>query len=171
MTLLLDGVVVRGKNLKITANLRIDTAELGGQTSATDTSHRGFKPKLLTVSLTIAYSDAQHLTSLMRLAEAVDAGGDLHVYRIVNDTAEAFGVRQVKFTDNLSAREDDSLHAWRVQFNLLEHLSNPERVESRQPDAEVSQQSSPGLTVGEEPELSSFEKLLKKIDDTLGSGA
>jgi hypothetical protein len=40
-------------------------------------------------------------------------------------------VREVQFRDNVNANEDDSLRAWRVQFNLIEKLSIPERVEQR----------------------------------------
>ncbi len=53
MTLMLDGEQVHGKELQITANLRIESADLSGQTSNTATAHKGFKPKGLTVSLMI----------------------------------------------------------------------------------------------------------------------
>lgn len=57
MTLLLDGQEVRGKNLKVTGNLRIESDDLSGQTSNTDKGHKGFKPKTLTVSLMIPFVD------------------------------------------------------------------------------------------------------------------
>ncbi|WP_268799077.1 baseplate complex protein [Pseudomonas huanghezhanensis] len=175
MTLLLDGQKVRGKSLKVTANLRIESKDLSGQTSNTDSSHTGFKPKALTVSLLIPYRDRANLTDLMRLAEGTGAGGALKIYRLVNDTAEAFGVRQVQFSDNISAREDDSLSAWRVQFTLTEKLSNPERVETRRPASQVQQQIGAGSEVADAsaerapggPELSGFEGLLKRVDDYL----
>lgn len=180
MTLLLDGQKVNGKSLKVTANLRIESGDMSGQTSNTDSSHKGFKPKALTVSLLIPYRDSTHLTELMRLVEATGAGGQLKTYRLVNDTAEAFGVRQVTFSDAFSAREDDNLSAWRVQFTLTEKLSNPERVETRRPGSKVQQQSGTGAGVvdpsvasgGEAepgaPELSGFEAVLKRVDDYLG---
>ena len=96
---------------------------------------------------------------------------------MVNDTASAFGVRQVEFTDGVSAREDDTLRAWLVQFTLSEKLSNPERVETRRAGQSVTQQSAPGQSVtapgtGEngEPgqELTGFESTLKKLDNYLG---
>jgi hypothetical protein len=93
-------------------------------------------------------------------------------------------VRQVEFSDNLSAREDDSLAAWRVQFSLTEKLSTAERVETRRPSNPVKQQSAPGQAVdtaatagtdgtdGSEAaaapaELSGFEAVLKRLDDSL----
>ncbi|GAA0426939.1 hypothetical protein GCM10008969_58120 [Pseudomonas veronii subsp. inensis] len=174
MTLLLDGQKVNGKSLKVTANLRIESGDLSGQTSNTASAHKGFKPKALTVSLLIPYRDQQHLVDLMRLAEATSAGGQLKTYRIVNDTAEAFGVRQVIFSDTITAREDDSLAAWRVQFTLTEKRSNPERVETRRPDNSVHQQGSNGDSVtapsgeADEPELNGFERILKRVDDYVG---
>jgi hypothetical protein len=116
----------------------------------------------------------------MRLAEATGTGGQLKTYRIVNDTASAFGVRQVQFSDGVSAREDDSLRAWLVQFTLSEKLSNPERVESRRAGKGVTQQGAPGQSVtapgaggiGETgQELTAFEATLKKLDTYLGGGA
>lgn len=183
MTLLLDGQKVNGKSLKVTANLRIESGDMSGQTSNTDSSHKGFKPKALTVSLLIPYRDRTHLTELMRLAEALGDGGQLRTYRLVNDTAEAFGVRQVQFSDNFSAREDDSLSAWRVQFTLTEKLSNPERVETRRPKNKVQQQAGTGVSVVDPsvtaeseaapgaPELTGFEGILKRVDDYLGPPA
>ncbi|CAD5379025.1 DNA-binding protein [Pseudomonas sp. OF001] len=178
MTLLLDGEQVRGKGLKVTANLRIESDDLSGQTSNTDSAHKGFKPKTLTVSLLIRFADAAQLRSLMSLAEATEGGSQLKTYRIVNDTAAAFGVRQVQFSDGVSAREDDSLAAWRVQFTLAEKLSNPERVEKRRAGNAVTTQSAPGQAVAgssagsgaaTEPaqELTGFEATLKKLDDWL----
>ncbi|MFU3500756.1 DNA-binding protein, partial [Pseudomonas aeruginosa] len=41
MTLLLDGQQVHGKGLQVTANLRIESADLSGQTSNTAKAHKG----------------------------------------------------------------------------------------------------------------------------------
>jgi len=180
MTLLLDGEKVRGKNLKITANLRIESDDLSGQTSNTDSAHKGFKPKTLTVTLQIPFVDSSFLRNLMRLAEATDTGGQLKTYRVVNDTASAFGVRQVEFSDGVSAREDDTLRTWLVQFTLSEKLSNPERVETRRASKGVTQQSAPGQSVtapgasesgAAGQELTGFESTLKKLDTYLGGGS
>ncbi|MCK9818313.1 DNA-binding protein [Pseudomonas sp. MAFF 302046] len=175
MTLLLDGKQIRGKNLKVTANLRIESDDLSGQTSNTEKAHKGFKPKTLAVTLMIPFVDQVQLRDLMRLAEATAGGGQLKMYRVVNDTAAAFGVREAQFSEGVSAREDDSLKAWLVQFTLSEKLSNPEKVEKRRAGNAVSAQSAPGQGVGGEggsgeagKELSGFESVLKKVDDYLG---
>lgn len=168
MTLLLDGEQIRGKNLKVTANLRIEEDDLSGQSSNSAAAHKGFKPKTLTVSMQVRFQESADLRSTLRLAEATDAGGKAKVYRIVNDTAQAFGIRQVRFSDNFSAREDDSLRAWMVSFTLIEHLSVAERVESRRPDGGATAQG-PGGVSETEPgqELTAFEKVLKRVDEAL----
>lgn len=177
MTLLLDGQQILGKRLKITANLRIESDDMSGQTSNSEKAHKGFKPKTLAVSLAIPFVDAVQLRTLMRLAEATAGGGQLKMYRIVNDTAAAFGIREVQFSDGVSAREDDTLNQWLVQFTLSEKLSNPEKVEQRRAANGVTSQSAPGQAVGgsggaggsgQGQELSGFEKTLKKLDDYLG---
>lgn len=175
MTLLLDGQQILGNRLKITANLRIESDDLSGQTSNSQTAHKGFKPKTLAVSLAIPFIDQVQLRSLMRLAEATASGGQLKMYRIVNDTAAAFGIREVQFSDGVSAREDDTLNQWLVQFTLSEKLSNPERVENRRAGNKVTSQSGPGSAVsaggddgtGSPEELSGFERTLKKVDNWL----
>ncbi|WP_282362890.1 DNA-binding protein [Pseudomonas sp. PS01297] len=179
MTLLLDGEQVRGKNIKVTANLQIESDDLSGQTSNTDSAHKGFKPKTLTVTLQIPFVDSAYLRNIMRLAEATGSGGQRKTYRVVNDTASAFGVRQVEFSDGVSAREDDNLRSWQVQFTLSEKLSNPERVETRRAGNGVTQQGAQGQSVtgpnagagganGESvQELTGFEATLKKLDKYL----
>ncbi|WP_339443936.1 DNA-binding protein [Pseudomonas hunanensis] len=180
MTLLLDGERIRGRGMKVTGDLRIESGDMSGQTSNTDTAHKGFKPKTLTVNLLIRFTDSTDLRTLMRLAEATESGGQLKTYRIVNDTAAAIGMRQVQFSDGVSAREDDSLRGWRIQFTLTEKLSNPERVEKRRAANAVGTQSAPGQAVSGSTtgagtdgatggqELSGFEATLKKLDNYLG---
>lgn len=183
MTLLLDGERIRGRGMKVTGDLRIESGDMSGQTSNTDTAHKGFKPKTLVVTLLVAFVDAEHLRTLMRLAEATESGGQLKTYRIVNDTATAMGMRQVQFSDGVSAREDDTLLAWRIQFTLTEKLSNPERVEKRRAGNAVKTQSAPGQGVGGTSTggsaggaddsgtgqgLTGFETTLKQLDDWLG---
>jgi hypothetical protein len=173
MTLLLDGERIRGKGLKVTANLRIESGDMSGQTSNTSKAHKGFKPKTLNVSLTIPFRDVAPLQSLRRLVEATAGGGQPKLYRIVNNTALAFGIRQVQFNENVSVSEDGSLRAWQVQFSLSEKLSVPERVEQRSGTNPVNKQTAPGepaVDANGTPvvtELDGFEKVLKTIDDYL----
>lgn len=176
MTILLNGEQIIGNRMKVTANLKIETDDTSGQTSGTDKSEKGFKPKTLTVSMTVPYKRMSDLRTLMRLAESTEGGGQMTTYRIVNDTAEAFGIRQVTFADGVSAREDDSLAQWIIQFTLSEKLSNPEKVEQRRAGNGVTTQSAPGDAVagsggsgsGQPQELTGFEAVLQKVDHYLG---
>ena len=63
MTLLLDGIQIRGHRLKVTGNLRIESDDMSGQTSNTDSADKGFKPKTLTVALMIKYKDSAILAN------------------------------------------------------------------------------------------------------------
>jgi hypothetical protein len=174
MTLLLDGSQVRGHSLKVTGNLRIESDDMSGQTSATDSADKGFKPKTLTIAMKIKYKDSADLAALMSMAEATESGGQRKTYRVVNDTAEAFGVRQAQFSESVSAREDDTLSQWIIQFTLAEKLSNPEKTEQRRAANGTNSQAAPGDSVasgagaGAEPELTGFENVLKKVDGWLG---
>jgi hypothetical protein len=175
MTLLLDGEQIIGHRLKVTGNFRIESDDMSGQTSSTDKAHKGFKPKTLTVAMNIRYKDAEHLRTLMRLAEGTAGGGQRRTYRVVNDTAEAFGIRQVQFSEGVSAREDDTLSQWIIQFTLSERLSNPEKTENRKAANGVNAQSAPGDGVGGSDdgsgaaqELTGFEAVLQKVDNYIG---
>ena len=80
-------------------------------------------------------------------------------------------------SDSVTAREDDTLKAWRVSFTLAEKLSTAERVETRRPGNPIKQQSAPGQAVGDAApaagsdsagaELTGFEKVLKRLDTAL----
>lgn len=132
----------------------------------------------MSAPLMIPFVDQVQLRDLMRLVEATAGGDQLKTYRIVNDTAAAFGMHQVTFTEGVSAREDDNLRGWLIQFTLTEKLSNPEKVEGRRSGNKVTAQSGPGGAVGgtgdgggssEGPEeLTGFEATQKKVDGWLG---
>ena len=68
MTLLLDGEQIRGKNIKVTANLRIEEDDLSGQSSNSAAAHKGFKPKTLTVSMQVRFQESADLRATLRLA-------------------------------------------------------------------------------------------------------
>lgn len=176
MSLLLDRTSIQGHRLKATANLKIESENLSGQTSSTATAHKGFKPKTLTVSLQILYNQPEQLSSLVQLAQAVEKGGKRKIYRVVNNTANTFGIKQAQFSDNFSAREDDNLKMWQVQFVLTEYISTAERTEQRQTTGTANTQTTPGENVeadesdsAQQEQLTTFEKILKKADDTVGA--
>lgn len=172
---MLDDYVVPDKNLRVTMTMQFDSESLGAQTSATDTAHKGIKPKTFNISLSIPFKEADSLSRLMTIAQATRKDGALHVYDIVDQTANAVKVRQVRFSDSFAAREDGQLQAWNVQFSLTEYLSVPEKSEQRTETGSADAQTTGGEIVSadsqsEGDDLSpktSFEKLLFKVEKSL----
>ena len=173
--LTLNTTQIRGKNITVRANFRIESKELSGQTSSSDRSEEGIKPCTLSVSVQISFAESQNLTRLREMATALDTAGNLKVYDIVNETAAAMKVRQVTFTDNFSVAQAGSLNAWQVSFTLAEYRSSPEKIEQRQPQ-KIAQMQTPeaGEVVSEIPpptnqeeQLSMAKRILKHIDQAL----
>ncbi len=132
IALILNDTTITGYGLKVSCELALPEDDLSGQSSSTATAEKGFKPKRLKVSLNIKYEDADVLSTILLLSSATDEDTKKRtVYNIDNQTASAFGVRQVRFSDRVSAQEMDGSHAWSVSFTLLEHLSTSEKIESQ----------------------------------------
>ncbi|MCX2834446.1 baseplate complex protein [Microbulbifer thermotolerans] len=173
----LNDFILRGSELVVNGRLRIETESLSGNTSASDRANNGIKPKALVVSMVIKFDAADHLHELVRVAEAVDSNSKLVVYDILDDTAQAMGVRQVQFSDDFNVRQIPGQSAWRVNFTLQEYLSVPEKVEQRAqvqaPEAQTAESEGiEGQTVVAEEseqqrEYTGFERVLKWADDAL----
>jgi len=176
--LTLNGTQLPLKNLRISVRQQLAGQDMSGQTSATDQAETGSKGKILTVKGVIPFNKKQLLTNLFRIAEALEDGAR-QIYRISNQTAEALKIRQVKFQGAIRADEQDSHRQWSVSFELIEHLSVPERVEQRQPDKLAAQQKVQGVSTpvtsgksdnvppGTDVELTGVLKVLKTIDNAL----
>ncbi|EHR1162061.1 adenine glycosylase [Vibrio parahaemolyticus] len=176
--LTLNGTQLPLKNLRISVRQQLAGLDMSGQTSATDQAETGSKGKILTVKGVIPFNKKQLLTNLFSMAEAQDNGAR-QIYRISNKTAEALKIRQVKFQGAVRADEQDSHRQWGVSFELIEHLSVPERVEQRQPDKPAAQQKVQGVNTpvetgqsddvppDTEVELTGVMKVLKAVDNAL----
>lgn len=174
----LDDFTVPGDNLNVRGGLRIESESLAGNTSGTDRTSKGIKPKSFSVSLLIKFKDEKKLTELIRAAESVDSNGRLRIYTVVDRTINVASVRQVQFDDNVSWREDEDLHAWQVSFSLVEYKSVPEKTEQRQakktatPTASITgaaTTATPDTTAAEQPAapLTGFEAFLSRVDKAL----
>lgn len=130
MVLTLDGQSIEGYGIVVNAEMAMPADDLSGQTSSSNDAELGFKPKRLKIKLFIRYEDKGQLRALIKLAEATQGNGKRKIYTIVNDTATAVGVRQVRFGDRITAQEQEDSDAWTINFTLIEHLSAPEKVES-----------------------------------------
>lgn len=128
----LDGQTFNIKNLLVNFSREFKTKDTSGQSSSTDDSEQGDKAAVLEVTGVITFRDLAQLTLLESMSSGKDEAGDRMVYRIVNDMANAFKIRQVKFSGNFTATEQESIMAWRVAFRLKEHNSVSEQKEQHQ---------------------------------------
>jgi hypothetical protein len=138
----LDGKTFGLKNLIVNFEREFKSKDMSGQSSATDHAEQGDKAARLSVSGLIAFQDIDRLKTLEAMSAARDSAGERLVYRIVDDVANAFKIRQVKFTGRFSAAQQVGIMAWQVSFHLQEYGSIAERKEQRrkaQPQTTPSQ--------------------------------
>ena len=174
MSLYLNKIKVDGHELKLSATLPLAGQDLSGQSSYTQSAETGDKPKQISVRLGIKMNQAEQLQNVVQLAEAKDQNGNRQIYDVVNDTAQAMGIRRVKFQGDLSVNEDENTKQWRVTFKLTEVQSIPERKEARQQAQTVTDQAATGDTVAtadtavpDQVQLSDFENVLQYLDNAL----
>ena len=130
--LVLNDTKIEGYGHTVNCRFSLPESDLSGKSSSTAGAEEGDKACRLRVSLKIAYNTPDFLKNIKLLSMAKDeAKGTRKVYNIENQTAKAFGVRQVRFTDEVSAQELDDEQAWSVSFTLIEHLSIAEKVETQ----------------------------------------
>lgn len=171
--LTLNATQILLKAIRITASQELATEDASGQSSSTDTAETGMKAKMLSVTGFIPFADQQQLTDLFTLAEATEAGARV-TYRISNRTASALGVKEVKFSSNIEAVEQETTRQWSISFTLAEVRSVPQKKEERTPQPAAAQQGSTGETAAEEsapPQtevpLTGFTAWLKSVDNSL----
>lgn len=172
----LDDQVISGYGLKITAELALPSEDLSGTGSSSLTAENGTKPKRLRCTLNVKYDTPEQLQAINLLAEGKQSSGQRKVYTIINQTAEAFNIRQVRFTERLTAQELDDVEAWAVSFVLLEYQSVAERVEAKTaPSTAETNSEIPELDaidesgqVAETEEMGWFERnIVKPMDSAL----
>ncbi|WP_445772972.1 baseplate complex protein [Shewanella sp.] len=162
--LALNVINIALKAMRITASQELASDDASGQRSSTDVAETGTKAKALTVMGNVPFMQTENLTRLFELAEATENGART-IYRISNKTAEALGVKQVRFASKIEAVEQQTTRQWSVSFTLQEYRSVPQKVEERQPDATANQQGA--STTGE----SGFQyaSLQQNLTDNFGS--
>jgi hypothetical protein len=170
--LALNGQKIKGSELKLSATLSLAGEDLSGSSSMSAQAETGDKPQALAVNMEIKYDNAKDLTDLLNLAKAKTDKGERVTYDVINDTAAAMAIRQVRFQGDISVREDASYELWKISFKLVEQRSVAEITESRQEANKVTDQTSTGTTVSDDvaptvEELSSFEKVMKWTDSQI----
>ncbi len=97
--LVLGDTQINGYGHKVNCRFSLPESDLSGKSSSTATAEEGEKACRLRVTLNIKYEDPDFLKIIKRLSTAKDDKGKRVVYNINNQTAKAFGVRQVRFTE------------------------------------------------------------------------
>lgn len=173
MSIFLNQQKINGSAIKVAATLPLSSADMSGQSSYAETAETGDKPKQLTVTMQIKYSNTKDLSALVVLAQAKNEVAERLVYSVVNTTARAMNIRRVRFDGDLMVREDESTKLWNVSFKLIEVKSVPEVKEARLPKPPVADQTATGtpvepvITQAASPtvaDLGTFEGVLKFIE-------
>ncbi|WP_221800400.1 DNA-binding protein [Oceanobacter mangrovi] len=122
---------IRLKDLKVSVKLPIKNEDASGTGSGTATLNSGTKAKTLSVAGRLPFNSADHLTELVKLAEALTDAGTRAIYNITETAADAVQINRVQFNGDFDARPIDGLMAWAVTFGLTEYQSTAERVEAQ----------------------------------------
>lgn len=156
----------------------IKNTDIGASTSSTSSVNAGTKAKVLTVTGVLPFTEAEHLTKLLDVAEAIDESGARIVYNISDDTAEAANIRQVIFNEAVTASKRKELQAWDITFILIQKNSVAEAVETRNTETEqVVTDSATGTAVTSdldeeiETQQGMVYALLKRLDQFLEPGS
>jgi hypothetical protein len=167
--LALNGQKIKGSELKISATLSLAGEDLSGSSSMSAQAETGDKPQSLSVNMEIKFDNAKDLTDLLNLAKAKTERVERVTYDILNNTAEAMAIRQVRFQGDITVREDATFNLWKISFKLVEQRSVSEVAESRQEATSVTDQAPNGATVSDDAiptadDLSGMEKVMKWAD-------
>jgi hypothetical protein len=179
VTLWLDKVKIPGYGLNLSASLHLAGEDISGDSSSTARAEKGDKAIELNVGATIPFVDEKDLRFLKKLAEAKDKNDERKVYNIINQTANALDVKQVRFEGDVSINEEDSLRAWTLSFRLVEYHSVAEKKQARNTKttkkkkvmAQTKKATQPIVPIKSDPNdpnaLAAFDKILKGAEEKL----
>lgn len=131
IVLALDGESIILKNPSISAEYDLPEEDQSGQSSSTNSSEKGIKPKKLNINGLIEYSTPDRLSRLIELSYQTEKGGAKKLYRVANATANVINLREAVFSGKVSVSPHSTLLAWQVSFTLSERKSVPEKREAR----------------------------------------
>ncbi len=158
--------------MELSGDMGINDKDMGGTSSSTASSHQGFEPKLLNVSILITFLEGEIATEIFALAESLEEDGSKTVYSIIDDTAQVMGIQKVEFSSSVGIRKlGNHKQGWRLSFTLREKESVPEaKAEILKTDAPTSSVPAPSAASGveETPEtkkaLTDIEQVMSYID-------
>ena len=166
-------------DLHVGFKLSLKNKGVGSNTSSSETLNQGTKAKVISVAGSLTYEEEQHLTDLIKLAEAVKDDGSRQEYTLEDKTANVGDVRQVTFHEDFNVKKMPKFQAWQISFSLLQFNSVAEQKEQRAaPKVEPVADSITGQVISAPTEEDSQETkvsekkgfiwdVLKQIDDAL----
>ena len=137
--LALNGTPIYLHNILMSVSVKREEKDMSGQKSSTKKSDKGVKAKELSVTGFIPYNRKDWLTQLFNLAESEDGKGEQSKYRVSCTVAEAVNMREVQFSGEVSATEQNGQLGWAISFTLREVNSVAEKKDQRKkkPKAKV----------------------------------
>lgn len=169
IVLALDGESIILKNPSISAEYDLPEEDQSGQSSSTNSSEKGIKPKKLSVNGLIEYSTPDRLSRLIELSYQTEKGGAKKLYRVANATANVINLREAVFSGKVSVSPHSTLLAWQVSFTLSERKSVPEKREARaQQRAVENGDESVDAIIEEVPDEQDENAQTGKVEQILG---
>jgi hypothetical protein len=169
IVLALDGESIILKNPSISAEYDLPEEDQSGQSSSTNSSEKGIKPKKLNINGLIEYSTPDRLSRLIELSYQTEKGGAKKLYRVANATANVINLREAVFSGKVSVSPHSTLLAWQVSFTLSERKSVPEKREVRaQQRAVENGDESVGAIIEEVPAEQDENAQTGKVEQILG---
>ena len=169
IVLALDGKSIILKNPSVSAEYDLPEEDQSGQSSSTNSSEKGIKPKKLNINGLIEYSTPDRLSRLIELSYQTENGGAKKLYRVANATANVINLREAVFSGKVSVSPHSTLLAWQVSFTLSERKSVPEKREARaQQRAVENGDESVGAIIEEVPAEQDENAQTGKVEQILG---
>ncbi|OCG79403.1 baseplate complex protein [Gilliamella sp. Occ4-3] len=169
IVLALDGESIILKNPSISAEYDLPEEDQSGQSSSTNSSEKGIKPKKLNINGLIEYSTPDRLSRLIELSYQTEKGGAKKLYRVANATANVINLREAVFSGKVSVSPHSTLLAWQVSFTLSERKSVPEKREARaQQRAVENGDENVGAIIEEVPSEEQEQEKGGIVEDMLG---
>ena len=143
--LALNGTPIYLNNILMSVSVKREEKDMSGQKSSTKKSDKGVKAKELNVTGFIPYSQKEWLTKIFNLAESEDGKGEQSKYRVSCTIAEAVNMREVQFSGEVSAIEQNGQLGWAISFTLREVNSVAEKKDQRKkkPKAKAQGEKAP----------------------------
>ncbi|EGT79257.1 hypothetical protein BFQ30_07220 [Haemophilus quentini] len=138
--LALNGTPIYLNNILMSVSVKREEKDMSGQKSSTKKSDKGVKAKELSVTGFIPYNRKEWLTQLFNLAEAETGKGEQTKYRVSCTVAEAVNMREVQFSGEVSATEQNGQLGWSISFRLREVNSVAEKKDQRKKKPKVKTQ-------------------------------